>query len=782
MIENHQPLIGDAFTNRGQGLVLLVQKLPSASTRGVTSGIERALSELRPALGQVTIDTSFFKPASYTTNALDNLAVALVIAAVLALVALVALVLEARAATVAALSVALSLLAAALILQALGYTLNTLVVLGLLAAAALVVDDAVSGTHELVASVRRRAREGRKVPIQNVILEATEQLRSVLLYGSLIALLCLVPVFFSDGLTATFLHPMVLAFALAVIASAVIACTITPALGMLMFEKGASRPHGHAVIQQINAIYERILKRALALPRGKIASVCVVGLAGWFALPFLSQPAPPRLKDRNLVVQWQGPTGASLPEMNRVTSRTLSALRALPGVADVGATLGRAVSADRIVDTNSGQLYVAVKPGADYDGTVRAVRQVLGSVPGISASLSTYQADVAAGVLAPASHDVTVRVYGQDYATLRGLAARVQAQLAHIDGLGRSSVQMPVQQPNIEVAINDNAAHAAGVAPGDARRQASTLVSGLTVGNFFQNNAVFDTVVVGTPAVRDNVSDVRNLLIDTAAGGHVTLGSIASVSVRPDPINIQKEALSRFVDINAPAEGSLADARNAVGRQLSRLSFPLNYHAEVVPAPPDSPTSHARFLSFVLAAAIGILLLLQAAFGSWRLAAMFVLALPTCLLGALLVALVIGQADSLGADVGLLAVLAFAVRQGMLQIVAIRGRHRDDGGPLTSSIVVSAVRERLGLSLTATIVIAAALVPFALMGDIAGNEITHVTAWVALGGLVTAALLTDVLLPALYLALGPRKRIEIEAPEEDALERQPVPAASQRAS
>ncbi len=765
LVESHQPLIGDAITSKGSGLILLVQKLPSASVLGVTKGVQAALNDLRPALQGVSIDTSFFKPASYVSNALHNLALALVIAAALGILALTALLLDARAVCVAALSVALSLLAAVLVLDWLGYTLNALVVLGLLVASAVIIDDAVGGTREIVGYVRRRGEDGAHVPIQEVILEGCRQLRSTLGYGTLIVLLSIAPVFFAKGLTATYVHPMALSFALAVIASTIVAFTFTPAVGMLLFDRGQSRRHAVGLETRISAVYERIVSRALAIPRGALACVCVIGLVGGIAVPFIKQPAPPRFKDRNIVVQWDAPPGASLGEMNRITGRVMGYLRALPSVSDVAATLGRAVSGDQIVDTNSGQIYLDVKPKADYDSAVSAIRAVVESVPGISASVSTYESDVQAGVLAPAANDVTVRVYGEDYDQLHMLATQVQTLMGQVNGLGPSQVQLPVTQPNIQVAINDVAAHNAGVLPGDARRQASTLVSGLTVGNFFEQQAVFDVVVIGVPSVRENVSEVRNLPIDTSGGGQVRLSSIANIGVGPDPVDIQHEALSRYIDVTAPVyAGGAGAAQSAVQQRLSQISFPLDYHAEIVGGTPENPTSSLTFLSFVLAAAVGILLLLQAAFGSWRLAFMFLLALPVSVAGGLIVAVATGQARSLGADAGLLAVFVFAARQGILQIAQIRRFHAQDGGELTEAIVARAAHNRLAPSLTAVLVTAAMLIPFSVMGDVAGNEITHAAADVMLGGLLTSTLLTLLLVPAMCLALGPTEPVVVEEP------------------
>ncbi len=761
VVAGHQPLIGDAVVGGGSGLVLEVQKLPGASVAGVTHGLERALTNLGPALSGVHVDTSFFKPASYVSNAMHNLLLGLLIAAALALLAIIALFLDARALSIGALSVGLSLLVATLVLQALGYSFNALVILGLLIATTVVVDDAVGATGQIVGRLNARRQAGEEVSIETTIVDASIELRGTLGYATLVTLLCVAPVFFAHGLTATFVHPMLLAFALAVVASMVVAVTFTPALAMLLYDRGRVRQRAAGLAQRIGTGYERAIGAAVRVPRVALAALCLAGVAGLVAVPFLHQPSAPRFKDRDLVVAWDGPAGASLTEMDRITRRVIARLRALPSVSDTAATLGRAVSAEAIVDPSSGQLYVALRSGAGYTNAINQVRQIVQTTPGIRASVSTYEGAVASGVLAPSDDRVTVRVYGEDYGQLGGLANQVKNLMGHVSGLGPGQVQLPATEPNIEVAINDDAALKAGVLPGDARRQASTLVSGLTVGNFFQNQAVFDVTVIGTQSARSSVDQVKGLLIDTAGGGHVRLDRIAAVTVRPDPIDIQHEALSRYVDVSAPVyAGSVASARAALRDRVQGLSFPLQYHAEILGGTPEDPTGHMTLLTYVVAAVIGILLLLQAALQSWRLAAALLLVLPVSLAGGLIVALATGNATSLGADAGLLSLFALAARQGLMQLAHIRRRHAQEGGALTSEIVVRAARERFAVSLGATVVTAVALLPFVVMGDVAGNEITHVAAAVILGGLVSVTLLNQLMLPALCLALGPSAAAE----------------------
>jgi Cu/Ag efflux pump CusA len=764
IIEGHQPLIGDALSRGTGGLVLLIQKLPSASLVGVTNGVLDALAQLQPALHGVSVDTSFYRPATYVSNALRNLDLMLGIAAALAVVGLGAVLLDLRGVLVASVSVALSLTGALLLLEWRGQTLNSLIVLGLLVASVVLVDDAVAGAQALRRASRHRAMPAPEQTARNghssrhtTVVQAFARLRGTLGYAALIVLVMAAPVFFSRGLTARYLHPMFLSLALAVLCSTVIAVTVTPALGLLLLERPRPRSGSRRIVgRRFLDGYEAVVRATVALPRGLLIMVALIGLAGAISLPFLHEPARPRVQDHDLVVQWSGPPGAGLAEMNRLTQRTVRELRALPAVADAAATLGRAVSGDRTVDPSSGQIYVALKASADYDKAVNAVRQVVLTTPGIDASVSTYEADQQAGVLAPASSDLTVRLYGEDYGVLQTLGRQVQRALAGIKEVGHTQLRLPTEEPNIEVAINDARARNAGVLPGDARRQASTLVSGLTVGNFFEDEAVFDVVVIGEPALRTTVQDIGNLPIDTAGGGHVNLSSIAQIAVRPDPVDIQHQALSRYVDVVASVRsGRLASARHAVARAIAPLRFPLTYRAEVRGGTPDDPTPHALFVVYLLAAVIGAFLLLQAAFSSWRLAAMLLLSVSVSLGGGVAVAFLTGEASSLGTDAGLLAVLAFALRQGALFVVELRRQHAAEGGRMRPSLIVLAARERIAPSLQSAGVIAAVTAPFVAFGDVAGNEMTHAAAAVILGGLLTATVWSQLLLPALCFQLDP---------------------------
>jgi Cu/Ag efflux pump CusA len=387
---------------------------------------------------------------------------------------------------------------------------------------------------------------------------------------------------------------------------------------------------------------------------------------------------------------------------------------------------------------------------------------VANGYPGLQGTVLSYETDRTAGALTRPKHSVVVRVYGEDYRILRREADKVRQEVAHVPGIRDPRVKGPVEQPTLHIEVNLAAALGHGIKPGDVRREAGTLVGLLEVGSFFEQQKVFAVVVRGVPGTRRSLSSVRNLLIDTPGGGHVRVGDVARVAIRPDPVDIRHEGVERYVDVLADARGrDIGAVREDIRRRLRTERFPLEYHAEVLSPSEDAQAPAGRFPSYAVAAAIGIFLLLQAALGSWRLAALLFFTLPMSLVGGLLVMLAGGGEVSLGAAVGLVTVLAIAARNGVVLVTHLQGLWRPPGEKPDLALVVRGTQERFAPILITTVMTGLALLPFAALGDVAGNEIAHAVAEVVLGGLVTATLLNLFVVPAAYLHLGSGARVRV---------------------
>ena len=508
-------------------------------------------------------------------------------------------------------------------------------------------------------------------------------------------------------------------------------------------------------MHKLRARYSALLVRMV--DRARLASIGLAGAAilaavvvGSYVVPGVAKSPLPTFRDPNLLVRWESAPGTSAPEMSRVVGVVSQDLRNVPGVKDVGGHVGRAVLSDQVVGINSGELWLSLDPATDYDQTVAAVEAVLERYPSFHRELTTYPTERVNAVLPQPSSDLTVRVYGQQLDVLNQQASIVQAAVASVDGVASASVVPQVSEPTLKVQVDLGKADSYGLKPGDIRRAATTLLSGIGVGSLFEDQKVFDVVVWGVPEIRQDVASIRDLPIDTPAGSQVRLGDVASVEVSPAPAVIQREGVFRYVDV-AVTVGSrdISAVARDIDSSLKAMSMPLEYRAEVVGNYADRLATQAWMIAAALMAAIAIYLLLQAAFQSWRIAALVFLTLPGAIAGGALLAFVFGGAPSLGTLLGFLLVLAIAARNGVLLVTDIQRLERS--GELTGrAATLHAAVEHLAPVLATAVATILALSPFVLLGDRPGYEVVRPMVLVIVGGLVTTTLQHLFILPTLY--------------------------------
>ena len=807
---DHQPLIGDAVVAGGPGLLMVVEKVPGASTPEVTRDVEAALDQLRPGLAGMVTDTEIFRPSSYISEAIDHVGIALLAGALLMLLVLAVLRFQWRGLVIAAVTIPASLLAATLTLQLLDQGINALVLAGLAAAAAVVVDEAIAPIDRLMQKLRDRG-DG-SASVSSVVRDAAVETRRPLAYATLIVLLALVPLSALDGRPGDFFTPLALAYVLAVLAAMVVALVVAPALAVLIFARWrpdrqvTSAEAGSSVRQpaQLPAVQSRYAALFSRFSRGLMPAVIaslVCALVALVLLPFLGTSPLPAFKDPNLLIRLEGVPGTSNQAMTAATTQVVESVQALPGVAGAAGQVGRAITGDRVVNVSSSEVSVSLTTDADHDETKAAIEQVVGAVAGVKGevvSASTQELrDIGAlhlgtnavkgqklDVLTGIDKPVAVRVFGQDPAVLATEAKRVQEMMATVEGVQQPQVVTAPVQPTVEIEVDLEKALAFGITPGDVRRAEATLLQGIQVGSVFQQQKVFDVIVQGAPGTRRSVEDVRNLLIDRPGGGHLRLGQVADVRIAQTPAVISRDAVSRRVDVVADVSGrSAAAVATDLERRLAGTTFPMEYHAEVLRQSTGSEMATGRVLGVSLAAALAAFLLLQAFSRSWRVALLLFGSVALALVGGLVAGALTGLALSLGALLGLLAVFGLALRTSLLLVAHIQHTtaesNRDaiglpDSGPRqvdadeARTAVRQAAEERLMPAVRSLAAVAAVALPFAILGPRTGLEILQPMAVAVLGGLVTTALMTLFVLPAWYLHFAPRLAAR-HADEEEAL-------------
>jgi Cu/Ag efflux pump CusA len=451
----------------------------------------------------------------------------------------------------------------------------------------------------------------------------------------------------------------------------------------------------------------------------------------------------PSFKETDLFVELTTPPGTSLQAMDRISTALIHDIRAVPGVRNAAAQVGRALLSHELADVNSAEVWVSLDPNADYRATLAALRAIVNAQRGVSAEVQTFLSKRVRESLTGEDEAVSVRIYGQDLGILRAKAEEIRQTLGNIDGIKNVKAEQQDEQQAIDIEVDLEKARTYGLKPGDVRRAASALIGGITVGSLFQEQKVFDVVVWATPDHRRSLEDVQNLLIDTESGSQVRLADVARTGYVPTPSVIHREGASRRIDVEAEVSGrSLAAVTNEVKERIKEGAFPFEYHAEVLGEHIEREAALGSLYSYLIAAAVVIVLLLQAALGSWRLASLVIIGMPVAAFGGFIS-----------------AILGLAVRNGIVlirQIQALEPRETAAG----ADPVLQAAEGRFRPVVATAIATGLIALPFVALGDIAGLEILHPAGVAMLGCLVTSTILTLFVTPALYTSFAAKAAAE----------------------
>ncbi len=688
-----------------------------------------------------------------------------------------------RTALISVLAIPLSLVAAAATLAWFGVTLDTMTIAGLVIALGEVVDDAIIDVENIERRLASNALLAKPRAALLVVLEASLEVRSAVVYATIVVVLVFLPVYFLDGLSGSFFRPLAVAYVLAVSASLVVALVITPALSLALLPRMA-RAHGRGPLS-------RIIQRAYApllgwfVGRARLATAgFVVILGGALALaPTLGEAFLPDFHETDFLMHWIGKPGTSVAEMDRITARVSTELRAIPGVRNFGSHIGRAEVADEVVGQNFAELWISLDENANYDESVTKIRGVVDGYPGIYRDVQAYLQERMKEVLTGASGSIVVRIYGTDLVVLRERADAVGKALGGVKGIANLKVEPQVLVPQLEIALDPAALARFGLTPGDVRRTVATLLHGTRVGEVYRNDQVVDVVVWGDDVLRGDVSAVRDLRIPLPSGApapaaapglvgaqapypgsvpstpiaatDVRLADIASVSFVPAPNIVQREAASRRIDVTCDARGRdlgavVADVKKAV----EGVPFPAGHHAELLGEYASRSAAESRLALMSLLSLLGIALVLYADFRSARVMAFLLATLPFALVGGIVAVVATGGVVSLGSLVGFVTVLGIAARNGIMMVSHFRHLEAEEGMPFGKELVVRGAMERVVPIAMTALATGLALVPLVMAGGEPGSEIEYPMAVVILGGLFTSTLLNMLLVPPLYLRFG----------------------------
>lgn len=754
IVIGYPPPIGDAVINHGDGLLLIVEKHPNANTIEVTNNIEAAIAELKPGLQDLDIDSTIFRPATFIERAIQNLQHALFLGALMVALILMIFLRNKRAAFISICAIPLSLISAVLVLTAFNISMNTMVIAGLVIALGEVVDDAIIDVENIIRRLKLNQLLDSPKSKLDVIVTASLEVRSAVVYATMIVMVVFLPVLFLDGIAGAFFKPLATAYLLAILASLLAALIVTPALSFILLDADSEEKELQ-LITWLNAQYRHLLDKVLLKPKKVIIFTLAAFLSTGVSALFLGSEFLPAFKETDFLMHFLERPGASIEQMKKMTKRTSHDLLAIPGVRNFGAHIGRAEVADEVVGPNFTELWISIDPEVNYEKTVAKIKETMHGYTGIYTDVQTYLKERSKEVLTGSSASIVVRLFGPDLMILRMQAESIRNTMQKVDGIADLKIEPQVLVPQIEIRLKQDAAQRYGINTNDIRQVTSMVLKGIKVGEAYEAQHKVDVVVIGDADSKVDITAVQQLPINSPFGAQLSIKDVADVYFIGMPNEIKHEAVSRRIDIIANASGrDLGSVAIEVEQKVAALAFPTGYYPQFLGeyTVQKAATNRLLWLSILMLFAIAFIVYMD--FKSYQHTFIFLASLPFALIGGVLGVFLSGAVISLGSIIGFIAVLGIAARNGILLISHYRHLISNEGFSHGVDLIMHGSSERLVPILMTALATSLALLPIIFKGPISGYEIEYPLAVVVVSGLLTSTLLNLILLPSIFLRLG----------------------------
>jgi CzcA family heavy metal efflux pump len=756
--EGPEPKFGDASINGQRGVILAVYKQLGGDTPATTRRVEAELDRLRPVLERegIRYHPALFRQTNFIEHAIGNVTQSLLIGAALVTAVLFVFLFNLRTALISLLAIPLSLLAAVLALGVWGIGLNTLTLGGLAIAVGEVVDDAIIDVENIFRRLRENERQGRPHSAALVVLSASLEVRSAVVYATFIVVLVFVPVFFMSGLQGRLFAPLGYAYVLAVLASLVVALTVTPALALVLLPRagGASEP---PLLRLLQGGYDRLIRRLdREWPLVVTATAVLVAAAGW-ALSQFGGEFLPELRENHFVVHMRGLPSTSLPQSLTTGDAVTRALRQDPAVVSVAQQAGRAELGEDTWGVYYSELEVDLQRlGAeDAEKVERKIKDTLATgFAGFSFEVMPFLTERIKETISGTPAAVAVKVYGDDLAAVDQAAQDIARVLNSVPGHVNVHPEMQTGMPELVIRVRPEDAARHGLRNVQILDAVHAAYQGAEIGQTYQGNQVIDLVVILDPEVRNDPEAVANLWL-TGPAGRLQLKRVADVFLSDGRFLVAHEGGLRRQQVTCNVQGR--DTESFVTEAQSRvkdLALPAGVSYVFTGEHEAKRTAQRELLLLSLAAGVGILLFLWMAFGSVRRLVLVLLNLPFALVGGVAAIYMAGGVLDVGALVGFVTLFGITTRNGIMMVSHWQHLQEVEAMPWGRALVFRGARERLAPVLMTALVTALGLLPIALGSGEAGREIEGPMALVILGGLVTSTALNLLVLPVIYRRFG----------------------------
>ncbi len=746
---------GDAGYNGKPAVILSVQKQPSADSVTVTREVERAMLELSKSLPQgVEAPQFLFKQADFIEHSVTNVQEALRDGAILVAVILFMFLLNVRTTLISLTAIPVSLLVTALVFHYFGLSINTMTLGGLAIAIGELVDDAVVGVENVLRRLKLNSALAVPRPVAEVIASATLEVRSAIVYATVIIVLVFVPLFVLPGIEGRLFTPLGIAYIVSILASMLVSVTITPVMAYYLLPKMKQMGHGDSpLVIRLKRWDSALLHWSFARTRTLLVAALVAVVLAAATIPLFPRAFLPPFNEGTLTVNVVLNPGTSLAESNRIGTLAEQIVTGVPEVTQVGRRTGRAELDEHAEGVHYTEMDVDLKASArsreDIISDIRTRLAVLPAVSNVGQPISHRLDHLLSGVRA----QIALKVYGDDLDTLRGLAADLRARLAKIPGITDLAVEKQVLIPQIKIHVDYEQVARYGVAPGVLLRSLQQMIEGERITQIVEGNRRFD-LVVRLPESGRGLQELQNLLIETPTGA-VPLSKLATIEDGDGPNQISRENARRRIVISANTDGSdmsrvIADIRT----ELAAKALPEGYFTALEGQFQAQEQAAKLIALLALVSLTMIFLVLYSRYKSTALTLIIMGNIPLALVGSVIALWVSGQPLSVAALVGFITLTGISTRNGILKISHYINLCAFEGETFGQHMIVRGSLERLTPVLMTALVAAFALVPLLVSADAPGKEVLHPVAVVIFGGLISSTLLDTLLTPLMFWRWG----------------------------
>ncbi len=772
VVEGAAPKFGDSLIQGRHGVFMAMSSQYGANTMEATVAVEAALAEMKPLFEKegVTLYPGLHRPATFIENSLHNIEHSLYLGGVLVAVVLFIFLGHFRSAFISITAIPLSLLTAIVLLDKFGVTLNTITLGGLAIAIGAVVDDAIID----VENIFRRLRENQTLPsprpVFRVVLEASLEVRSAVVYATFIVALVFLPVLTMTGLQGSFFAPLALSYILAIMASLVVAMTLTPALSLLFFARGGHGADETRLQKWLKSVYCRVLEFFALWPRAIMAAVFLICVVAVFLKPNLGAGLLPEFREGHFVLQVQAVPGTSLPEMIRLGGVITEQLRAHREIATVEQQAGRAEQGEDTWEPNRCEFHVELKPdvpGAAQEKLMKEIGDLLDGFPGIQAEVVTFLGDRISETISGETAPVVINVFGDDLDVIDDKAREIAQVLNNtnlVHGAADVQVKSPPGAPPTTVRLRPERPTQVGLRPVEVLEAIQAAYQGAVVAQVHQGNQVADVAVILDEASRREPEGIAALLVKNSEGLSLPLRELADVYLTTGRYSILHDGASRRQVVTCAPQGRdvtsfVAEAKKQIA---ANVKFPKGVYAVFSgTAEASAKAQQELFLNSGIAAA-GILLLLIVVTGNWRNLLLILANVPFALVGGVLAVVLTTRAAeggevsgiTIGSLVGFVTLFGITTRNSIMMISHFEHLVQLEGMTWNLATAIRGASERVIPILMTATVTAIGLLPLALGTGEAGREIEGPMAIVILGGLITSTVLNLLVLPTLALRYG----------------------------